>query len=667
MAPIQFDYGRDLVLAADPGLTRFRRGARACLGAAAAALVLSEIAKWLHKPLREALIGVIIAMTSAIAANDPSPKGQKVTMLILPCLAAAIVTLETAASAWSPQLSDVLFLVVIFLAVFLRRFGPRFLGLGFVAFLTYFFSIFYRPRFEQIPWTAASIFISTAVAFAIRFWLIRDSPERTLDQTLTAFRARLRLVLYQLARLASGTGLMRFRLRRVGKHLKKLNQTALLLEDRVEGHEEWRSAILRLEMAVETFADTVQHLVRAASSEAGPELKRLFDRLRRRVGDRALPDPRRENAHFDRQNGLALHRVRAAADEFVDNLDAVTEAPTGGSKVSDGSSGAGGSSGSMRDSLRLATQATVAGTAALWAGHVLSDVRWYWAMIAAFVVFSRTSTAGETIVRAWKRILGTATGVVAGLITAALVAGKIKIELVLVFACVFGAYYFLQSSYTWTVLFFTTALALLYSLLGKYSPGLLLLRLEETLVGAGAGVLASVLVFPSRSRAKTELAMAETLRAVAELLDEIARAGDFADERRRLEAIRELDRRFQQLSGAAGPLTALPGAAGAMRYKEGVRHLATIVFCARELLREPPGQARDVVQRASGKLAEIVRALAEAIGSKRPVTVDSARSLIEPLYHMDDQSANRAQWLDRIDRALVRLTQSQGISPQTKN
>ena len=49
---------------------------------------------------------------------------------------------------------------------------------------------------------------------------------------------------------------------------------------------------------------------------------------------------------------------------------------------------------------------------ALVVGRWISDTRWFWAVLAAYLVIAPATTRGEIIVRAWRRTLGTVAGVV---------------------------------------------------------------------------------------------------------------------------------------------------------------------------------------------------------------------------------------------------------------
>nr|WP_238559621.1 MULTISPECIES: FUSC family protein [Mycobacterium ulcerans group] len=118
-------------------------------------------------------------------------------------------------------------------------------------------------------------------------------------------------------------------------------------------------------------------------------------------------------------------------------------------------------------------------------------------MIAAFVVFAGTNSWGETLTKGWQRLLGTVLGVPCGVLVATVVAGDKVFSVVMIFACLFFAVYFMQVTYSLMTFWITTMLALLYGLLGKFTFGVLMLRIEETAIGAVIGVAVAILVLPT--------------------------------------------------------------------------------------------------------------------------------------------------------------------------
>ena len=66
----------------------------------------------------------------------------------------------------------------------------------------------------------------------------------------------------------------------------------------------------------------------------------------------------------------------------------------------------------------------VAASLAIVIGEALSPSRWYWAVIAAFVIFAGTNSWNETLTKGWARLIGTVLGVPAGVLVATVVSGN---------------------------------------------------------------------------------------------------------------------------------------------------------------------------------------------------------------------------------------------------
>jgi len=170
--------------------------------------------------------------------------------------------------------------------------------------------------------------------------------------------------------------------------------------------------------------------------------------------------------------------------------------------------------GIARPATRQAFQATAACAFAIAAGQVLSHERWYWAVGTAWWIFVNTASRGETLVRGFRRVLGTVTGILAGLLIAVPLHGTPAPTAVLVAVCVFGIFYTAALSYSWMMFFVTVMAGLLYGLLGVLHPGLLALRLAETGVGALGAALAVTLVLPITTHTVTDLWVQRALHAV---------------------------------------------------------------------------------------------------------------------------------------------------------
>ncbi|GHF31944.1 FUSC family protein [Streptomyces fumanus] len=170
--------------------------------------------------------------------------------------------------------------------------------------------------------------------------------------------------------------------------------------------------------------------------------------------------------------------------------------------------------GLARITTRQAVQATAGAGFALVVGHLVSGQRWYWAVGATWWIFVNTTSRGETLVRGFRRVLGTVIGIGLGLLVAVPVDGAAVPSAVLAAGCVFGIFYSAAVSYTWMMLCVTLLAELLYGLLGVLTPGLLALRLAETAVGALGAALAVLLLLPVTTHAVTDAWIQRALRCV---------------------------------------------------------------------------------------------------------------------------------------------------------
>ncbi|MGW1785324.1 FUSC family protein [Streptomyces sp. NPDC002143] len=241
-----------------------------------------------------------------------------------------------------------------------------------------------------------------------------------------------------------------------------------------------------------------------------------------------------------------------------------------------------GGTGLARITTRQAMQATVAAGIALVAGQALSDQRWYWAVGATWWVFVNTTSRGETLVRGFRRFLGTVIGIVLGLVVAVPLHGDPVATAVIVAISVFGIFYSAAVSYTWMMLAVTVMASALYGLLGLLDPALLALRVTETAVGALGAVLAVLLVLPVTTHSVTDAWVERALRCVhactAEAAARLAGSPTADPARRVIELEQILARVRLSLAPLVHPLSPLRARGARARHV-----LALLDDCAREV------------------------------------------------------------------------------------
>ncbi|MFI5882436.1 FUSC family protein [Streptomyces sp. NPDC051554] len=306
--------------------------------------------------------------------------------------------------------------------------------------------------------------------------------------------------------------------------------------------------------------------------------------------------------------------------------------------------------GLARVTTRQAVQATAGAGFALVVGQLVSGQRWYWAVGATWWIFVNTASRGETVVRGFRRVLGTVLGIALGLLVAVPVHGAPVPTAILVAACVFGIFYSAAVSYTWMMLSVTLMAELLYGLLGVLSPGLLALRFAETGVGALGAVLAVLLVLPVTTHTTTDAWIQRALRCVHTCTAEAAArlAGSAtADPAGRVAELEQLLGRVRlSVAPLVHPLNPVLG-----RKRRARRVLTLLDDCAREIrglvtVAADPEASHDArLAAACWRVETAVEALTDGDGSH--LTATAARPPTEPaLAH-----------LHGLERALAELAE----------
>ena len=215
--------------------------------------------------------------------------------------------------------------------------------------------------------------------------------------------------------------------------------------------------------------------------------------------------------------------------------------------------------------VRVAIQMGVAVTGAILLGSLLSERRFYWAVIAAFVTFMGANNAGEQLRKGLMRVLGTLVGVVLGAVIAHTVADRTLLAIAVILFALFLGLYLMRISYAFMVIGITVMVSQLYVELGEFSDSLLLLRLEETMVGAAVAAIAALCVLPLHTKRVTRVAAREYVQAIAAVADEaVARLLDAERPIAPLrKAIRDTDAAYQALLAAVPQVrVSLPGVLG---------------------------------------------------------------------------------------------------------
>ncbi|MGW0601781.1 FUSC family protein [Streptomyces sp. NPDC002776] len=671
--------------------------------------------------------GAMAAMVSTFAVREKQRGPQAVTLAL--GLPVALTSVTLAALLHSHVIAgDLFFVVLIFGAVYSRRFGDRGTALGLIGFQLYFVSLFVGATVADLPELYVSVVTAVVCSALVRFAVVPETPAGTLERLREAFRARLaQLVSAQLELLDAGPGEADRALRSVREGTARLHETALMIQGRLEeGTADESTArlvqrrVADAEIAAERLGlllltarsaertDTLTlHLPGATAPTAGrlPVRDEAADTLRRdlrglqllvqRPGGTALAQVRNRLLSYRDEENLpaasppvqdafrgvgeaarAVLGLRTALDGPQDESDDTPSTARSREELDAEDAAIDGAedtaaeepAGLRRPTTRAAVQVAVGSALAIVGGELLSSHRWYWAVLTCWIVFLNTSSTGEILVKGYRRLLGTVLGVVAGIVLAGLVGQHTWTAFALVLVFVFCMFYTAPLSYTLMSFFVTAALGLLYTLLHTYSLAVLVLRIEETALGAACGVFAAALVLPIATDRRTNDLLGTVLERLGEVTGTAVEQLSGGPPVVLLDQARDLDQALADLRAATKPLThpVTPLRARRDTARYVVALLETAAYHARslaataELLPTHPSIAADPRLRGAGRrIAHNIRAIAAHVADERAEdrveTGPSIASLLEPQV---PGSSRYGRVTDRVLRHLQRLDES---------
>jgi hypothetical protein len=616
----------DVLVSSDPGLNRLRLAAQSVLTIAAAlaaewifvhftgalqmkagdtsTAAATEVAMANHDLLAIAmLLGAIVGLIASFGVVDPTPKGQMVTLVVLPVpiIAALALGIEIGNHR---VVALVVIALVLACGTYLRRFGPRGFLVGQLLFIGYFvgFSLHSAVSIEDLGWLSAEVAVGLAVVTAVRFGLFYPDQTRALERCRRSFDARARRVT-SLALTLYGTAGPDARLaRRMRRQLIRLNEAALMIDaqlgDRAALPEASSGELLHqrlfdIDLAltnIARFATTMSHLDLPADQRSEIRLALL---------DIASGDNKGAMAHAHRVIDL-LHAdgnppgesrttATVVAHRFAGSVIDLTEALSewtaldslgderttfesavtlvgsgwlpGSAQVSGAASLEAGQGWGERARLALPTrnaiQIGIAAGAAIVLGDLVSPSRFYWAVLAAFVTFMGAHNSGEQIRKALFRVGGTVIGILVGSLLVSAVGHHTIWSIAIVLVSLFLGLYLFRVSYAFLAIAITVTVSQLYQQLGEFTNSLLLVRLEETALGAAIAIVVVMLVLPLHTRRVLRVAVRQHIEAVGRLIDHASarlQGGELAVTSTLRSDGRAVDAAYQSVIATAEPL-----------------------------------------------------------------------------------------------------------------
>ena len=509
--PVRFlDSVRARFEASDPGRQALKRAARATISFLLTLLSIWLVGRVTGRPIMTMALGFPISIFAPVLVQNIKRRDQLASIAVL--AAAAALSFTASSLIKTSWLNHGLFAALIFAAIYARRWGSPWTAAGFGAFVSFFFGAFLQPELAALPWHMAGLGLAAVSAFLVPAFVIPRRPAAELPNVLMAIRREVALVLEEILNDSAGQNRSSIQ-RQLGKLRDAITRARADLE--ASGQEADNSYLGFHLFEVETAAERlVRQIVMndGEASKARPSLDALHDHLIGRRAHPSLPTPtgRVEQAicALDR----ALQRLSQPPDRQNQSYPNETDADGPEDKTQDQKH--------LRVHTRIAAQAAGAAILAMIGGEMLSHDRWYWAVITVFVVFSRTQSRGEVLLKTLRRIAGTVLGVLAGIGIVWLAGDAHALKLGLLPVAVFLTFYFFNERYSVMIFFLTILLALLYSLTGQFTPSLLWLRLGETAIGGLSSLLAAAVLLPRATHKQATDHFTEMLDASETLVKE---------------------------------------------------------------------------------------------------------------------------------------------------
>src|SRR5438309_9326357 len=206
----------DRLAGADPGLSQLRMGLQSVLGIALAVglvYLFDRLTGGLRLPAGSApapvvsaadhalvvvsmLLAGMVAMMAGFTVQDRTAGGQVLSSVLLPVPMVAAMTLGLLVGPY--RVPSLVFLVVVMtVAVYVRRWGPRGFAWGMVAFNGAFLGFLLHAQIglRDVGWIAADLVIGVLASLVVRFTFFRPHPGRTLTRMRRSWDSRVRRLL----------------------------------------------------------------------------------------------------------------------------------------------------------------------------------------------------------------------------------------------------------------------------------------------------------------------------------------------------------------------------------------------------------------------------------------------------------------------------------------
>jgi uncharacterized membrane protein YgaE (UPF0421/DUF939 family) len=659
------------------------------------------------------VLGGLVGLFSSLGVLDATPKGQLVSVLLLPVPAAAAFTLGLALSGHR-VVYLILLPVVLAAANYGRRFGARGFAVGLCVSVLFVIGVVSHAavKMGQVGWPVAEIGVGVLAALVVRFAFLYPRPANALRRTQRAYTARARNVAATALALFDNVDHTESDIRRLHRQLVRLNEAALMIDgqlgnpaavsDGTSGHllhqrlfdtelaltstAHFAQTMGRLELPTDQRREARRTLVAVVDADAHTariHADKLLDLLRCADG---LP------ASEDDAEVVTLRRFATSVTAWADAMTESTppDATRAQDTVFQSQVRLGGgclpaaaavsamasleSGDRLADRTRLAPytrsaiQMAVAVAAAIVFGELLSGPRFFWAVITVFVIFTGTNNSGEQSIKAVFRAAGTAVGFIVGALLVH-VAGHNHPDwaIALILLTLFISFYLNRINYAVSAVGITVVLALAFGQQGVFSNSLLLLRVEETAIGAAIGIVVATLIVPLRTGLVLRVALRRYFQAVGHLVEHATArlVGEDHDETALRADARALDATYHEVLATARPTGRIlfgsptDKTARVLRLATAARHDSRNLVVDVEASGPLDSKARAAVQESSATLHESLNVTVGAVSGPRDGTYTRSSAAFDRAERCTERSDMSHGQLPIRDLQLIDATMAE--------
>ncbi|MBN8194172.1 FUSC family protein [Bacillus sp. NTK074B] len=534
------------ILASDPGRKRFQQAGKATISLISAVFSMLFLLKQFdHPSITPAIVSGMVGMLGIFVVMDDTTGKKKVTTLLVGIAVATGITLGSAFAHYS-LVVNALLVAAIFSAFYFSRFAIRYFSMGMAGFMSTYMSSILQLDVKHLEWFYLGIAIGVVFAYLYNFIIFKDSVHM-LRRSMRSFHIQSNLTFTILMKLIEDPDTSSKRRKQLDRNVRRLNEYARSVAGDINENDlkklwpgieasQLRLYVFDTEMLIQTLTDSLKKLKDMEALEV-MELRRLLVWVLRSLRDAEVLaqdyDPRSLEEAEKAIQALRLvlsevlnqekkpdgwiyllRRIESIANHVLEAAITIQESlkvseykettvendvdPEEEEKEDESEE-----TKSLKPSTRKAIQALVAGTLAIIVGELIAPAQPYWVLLTTFIIQIGTESVGRTYMKAFQRSIGTVIGAIIGFGAANFVSGNSQLEVVLLFAVLFLAFYLFPVSYTLMSLFITMLIAFMYDLLlGGISIQLMGARVIDTIAGAVIALGVSAFVLPKKTKDK---------------------------------------------------------------------------------------------------------------------------------------------------------------------